>query len=76
MLYGALGGRASNYVSAPVSREVPTSAGVRQSRSEVTLSREERDFARQIGISETEYARGKMRLPEYKRVRGGESGGR
>jgi hypothetical protein len=50
--------------SAPVSRETPSAAGVYRepSPSSVTLSIEEKQIARSSGISETEYARQKLRM--------------
>jgi hypothetical protein len=68
----AIADRATNYMSAPVSREVAGANGVRQSQSEITLTREEREMARLSGVSEVEYARGKQFLPTYKRMRGDE----
>jgi hypothetical protein len=53
----------SAIVSAPVSREAPSAGdGSRTRLGQVRLSAEERQFARQIGLSETEYAKQKQRL--------------
>jgi len=51
-------------VSAPVSREVP--GGGYQPRGEIRLSPQEREMARISGVSETEYARNKIRLLQAK----------
>ena len=56
----------AHIVSAPVSREVP-SGGYREPRlNQVRLSLEEQEIARGLGISDTEYARGKLRLEKEK----------
>jgi hypothetical protein len=60
--------------SAPIDRDAAGSRG--NAPGKVTLSAEERSFARQIGLSETEYARQKGNLREYKRTRGDEFSGR
>jgi len=57
--------RRAAMVSAPVSRETPTGGGYSQRyrpNSSVTLSPEQRAMARSLGVSETEYARGVLRL--------------
>jgi hypothetical protein len=51
--------------SAPVSREVPSAGGFRQS-GRVTLTVEDREFARIAGVSDVEYAKQKARLLEMK----------
>jgi hypothetical protein len=51
----------TNIVSAPVSREVPSSSGTRPS-GKITLSKEEQEAAKISGITETEYARQKSAL--------------
>jgi hypothetical protein len=50
-----------SFVSAPVSREVPSANGKRNS-GRVTLTREEQEMARASGITLEEYAAQKMRL--------------
>jgi hypothetical protein len=52
----------SSFVSAPVSREAGPSADGYSRPGRVILTAEERQFARQIGLSETEYAKQKQRL--------------
>ena len=50
-------------VSAPVSREAPSAGdGSRNRPGRITLSTQERDFARSIGLSEENYAMQKLRL--------------
>lgn len=56
----------ANYVSAPVSREVPSGGHREPSLNQVRLSPEELEIARGLGISTTEYARGKLRLEKEK----------
>jgi hypothetical protein len=59
--------RVAAMVSAPVSREVPTS--IREDRgisSRVTLSILEKEIARSAGISEVDYATGKLELARRK----------
>jgi hypothetical protein len=57
----------SDIVSAPVSREAPSAGdGSRASSRSITLSAEERHFARTIGLSEAQYAQQKMRLQQAK----------
>jgi hypothetical protein len=59
--------------SAPVSREVANGSGRREpSPSSIRLTPEMREAARMAGITEIEYARQFVKLPEYKRVRGTE----
>lgn len=53
-------------VSAPVSREVPSGGSGRRSTEQVTLTAEEREFAKISNITEAEYARQKQRLLEAK----------
>ena len=57
--------RRAALVSAPVSREVPTS--IREDRSgRLTLSVEQREAARISGLTDVEYARNVLRLREEK----------
>ena len=51
----------TNIVSAPVSREVPSGGGARQS-GKITLTKDEQEAAKISGITETEYARQKAAL--------------
>ena len=60
-------------VSAPVSREVPTSAGRRERSNSITLSPAEVQHARVAGITIEEYARQRLRLEAMKQS--GEYGG-
>jgi hypothetical protein len=54
---------AGSFVSAPVSREAPSAGdGSRNRPGRITLSTQERDFARSIGLSEENYAMQKLRL--------------
>ena len=55
----------TSIVSAPVSREVPSSGGFRQA-GKITLTAEQRESARISGISEAEYARQLSRLNDMK----------
>jgi hypothetical protein len=55
----------ASIISAPVSREAPSSGGYRRS-SQVTLSREEKEYAKLSGVTEVEYAKQKQRLAEAK----------
>lgn len=55
-------------VAAPVSRETPSGGGPRTNGSKVTLSPEQREIARNMGISEIDYARGVLRLGEEKKA--------
>jgi hypothetical protein len=55
----------TNIVSAPVSREVP-SGGTRQKNGTVTLTAMEKEAASLAGITETEYAKQKLKLMEAK----------
>lgn len=55
----------SAIVSAPVSREVPSSNGQRQS-GRITLTREQLDAAKIAGVTPAEYARQLLRLNELK----------
>ena len=61
--------RSAAMVSAPVSREVPSSSGSREDRgpTRITLSVAEREHARLSGTSELDYARGKLELERRKR---------
>lgn len=52
-----------SFVSAPVSREIPTANGRRQS-GKTDLSPQEREAARISGVSEVEYAKQKLRFLE------------
>jgi hypothetical protein len=63
-------------VSAPVSRSAPSiNGGPVARRGTVTLSAAERETAEYSGISETEYARNKLKLEAAKRAgRYGEQG--
>jgi hypothetical protein len=55
----------SAIVSAPVSREAPSAGdGSRNRPGRITLTAEERNFARTIGLSEENYAKQKLRLLE------------
>lgn len=56
----------ASMMSAPVSREAPTSGGQRQSATRVTLTREEKEFAKISGVSEADYAKQKIKLAEMK----------
>ena len=56
----------TNIVSAPVSREVPSSSGTRQNSGKITLTKEQAEYARISGITETEYARQLTKLNEAK----------
>lgn len=56
----------TNIVSAPVSREVPNGGGNRQSNGKITLTAEQKEFARIAGVTETEYAKQLIRLNEAK----------
>ena len=57
----------TNIVSAPVSREVPSSGtGTRQKNGTVTLTALEKEAAKDAGVTETEYAKQKLRLLEAK----------
>jgi hypothetical protein len=60
-------------VSAPVSREVPTSTGRRERSNSITLSPAEVQHARVAGISIEEYARQRLKLEAMKQS--GEYGG-
>jgi hypothetical protein len=53
----------SRYMSAPVSREVPSANGSRQS-DKITLTADQKEAAKMSGISEVEYARQLMRINE------------
>jgi hypothetical protein len=61
--------RRSAFVSAPVSREVPSASGSRGSR-QIRLSAEEREAAKMAGISEVEYAKQKQRFAEARENEG------
>ena len=56
----------TNIVSAPVSREVPSGGTGNRSNGKVTLSAEEKEFARISGVTEVEYAKQKQKLAEMK----------
>lgn len=56
----------ASMMSAPVSREVPSSGGQRPSATRVTLTREEKEYAKIAGISEVDYAKNKQKLAEMK----------
>jgi hypothetical protein len=53
-------------MSAPVSREAPSSDGRRVERGRVTLSRDEQEMAHRSGISIEEYAKQKMKLAQMR----------
>jgi hypothetical protein len=55
----------ASFVSAPVSRNVPSGSGQRFPMK-VTLSPEEKDAARMSGISEADYAKQKIKLMQMK----------
>lgn len=55
----------THIVSAPVSRETPSSSGTRNSANE-TLTKDEREAAKIAGITEAEYAKQKRRIREMK----------
>lgn len=57
-------------VSAPVSRD----GGSYNSKQRITLSPQEREIAKLSGLTDLEYAKQKMRLPEYFAARGRENG--
>lgn len=56
----------TNIVSAPVSREVPSSANGSRTGGKITLSREQLEAAQMAGVTPTEYARQLLRLNEMK----------
>jgi hypothetical protein len=56
----------TNIVSAPVSREVPSGGTGIRSNGKITLTAQEREFAKLSGITEAEYAKQKQRLAEMK----------
>ena len=60
--------RAAAMVSAPVSREVPSSSREDRVSSRVTLSLAEKEHARLAGVTETAYAQGKLELERRKRA--------
>jgi len=60
--------RSAAMVSAPVSREVPTSVREERISTRVTLSVAEQAVARSMGISDVDYARGKLDLERRKRA--------
>jgi hypothetical protein len=53
--------------SAPISRSVPSGGRYRPSPSSYTLSPEEREIAKASGMSDIDYARGRLRLEDLKR---------
>jgi hypothetical protein len=55
-------------VSAPVSRESFSYSTGRPTQSRVVLSRDERDLARSCGVSESEWARGKLKMEARRRA--------
>jgi hypothetical protein len=55
----------TNIVSAPVSREVPSSSGTKQS-GKITLTKDQQEAARISGVTETEYARNLVKMNEAK----------
>ena len=61
---------AASFVSAPVSREVPSASGREPSLRSITLSAEERSLAASLGLSETTYA--KQKLEMLRRQKAGE----
>jgi hypothetical protein len=64
----------TNIVSAPVSREVPSGGTGTRRNGQVTLSPAEKEAAKDAGVTETEYAKQKLRLIEEK-SKGNYSGG-
>jgi hypothetical protein len=58
---------AGDYVSAPVSRNIPTGSAPLSDPTKVVLTLGEREIARMSGISEVEYARNKLRMQAAKR---------
>lgn len=56
----------SSMMSAPVSREVPAGNGQRPSATRVTLTKEERELAKTLDITEAEYAKQKQKLAEMR----------
>lgn len=55
-------------VTAPVSRDATSHSGHKPSPTRIELSSEERQIARNMGITDIAYARGKQRLAEAKRI--------
>jgi len=53
-------------MSAPVSREVPSATGTKASSTRVTLTADEKEMARLSGITDTEYAKQKLKLQAEK----------
>jgi hypothetical protein len=58
--------RPSRYVSAPVSREIPSAGNGTRAPRQVTLTADQKEAARMSGISEVEYARQLMKLNEMR----------
>jgi hypothetical protein len=56
----------TNIVSAPVSREVPSGGTGVRSNGKVTLSAQEREFAKLSGVTEAEYAKQKQMIAEMR----------
>jgi hypothetical protein len=59
----------ASFVSAPVSREVPTGSGSRSNR-QIRLTAEEREAAKMAGITEVEYAKQKQKFTEARENEG------
>lgn len=56
------GDERTTIVAAPVSRDTRSNADGRQSGSRITLSPEQRELARSMGLSDVEYARGVVQM--------------
>lgn len=54
----------ASMMSAPVSRETPAGNGRRPSTTRVTLTREEKEYAKISGVTEEEYAKNKLKLAD------------
>lgn len=54
----------ASMMSAPVSRETPAGNGKRPSATRVTLTREEKEYAKISGVTEEEYAKNKIKLAD------------
>lgn len=55
-------------VAAPVSREARTTGGRPATSTRITLTPTERELARSMGLTDVEYARGKVQLEQNKRA--------
>src|SRR5262249_11085991 len=60
---------AAHHVSAPVSRDVQFAGEPEPSANRITLNPQEREIAKQSGISEELYAAGKLKLAKMKKAK-------